>query len=274
MSVAQAIDAGAIGGKLWFYSNYHCNLQCTYCLTESAPKAERRLFDPATMIELADEAKTLGFTSLGVTGGEPFLLPSLPDMLLELAKRLPTLVLTNATLFTKKLLDRMEPLAGNGIALQISLDSSQPVTNDAMRGPENFAKVVDAIPKLVEMGIPVRIATTGTDRDPEDMAQLCALHRSFGISDEDHVLRPIVSRGRAKTNSMGVAASPDDLPPELTVTADGAFWSPFGPTVRGGKLDTDLLLTRTVRPLSVPADAMIGYATGHPGASSATPRIR
>ena len=54
---------------------------------------------------------------------------------------------------------------------------------------------------------------------------------------------------------------------ELTVTADGAFWSPFGPTVHGGRLDTDLLLTRTTRPLTVPAAAMLRVA----GASGARP---
>ncbi len=56
---------------------------------------------------------------------------------------------------------------------------------------------------------------------------------------------------------MGVVARYLELQPELTVTADGAFWSPFAPTVRKGVLDTDLLLTRTVRPLTRPLDAML-----------------
>jgi sulfatase maturation enzyme AslB (radical SAM superfamily) len=24
-------------GRLWLYANYHCNLACRYCLTDSAP---------------------------------------------------------------------------------------------------------------------------------------------------------------------------------------------------------------------------------------------
>jgi hypothetical protein len=44
---------------------------------------------------------------------------------------------------------------------------------------------------------------------------------------------------------------------ELTITVDGAFWSPFAPTVRRQVLDPDLLLTRTVRPLQRPLDAML-----------------
>ena len=48
-----------------------------------------------------------------------------------------------------------------------------------------------------------------------------------------------------------------DLPAELTFTADGAFWSPFGPTMHHGRPDTDLLITRTTRPLSIPARALL-----------------
>ena len=83
--VADAIAAGLIGGRLWFYANYHCNLECTYCLTESGPRVRRRILDPATMLDIARQARDLGFTGIGVTGGEPFMLPSLPDTVEALA---------------------------------------------------------------------------------------------------------------------------------------------------------------------------------------------
>jgi hypothetical protein len=72
---------------------------------------------------------------------------------------------------------------------------------------------------------------------------------------------------------MGVEAVRGDLPAELTITADGAFWSPFGPTVHGGRLDTDLLITRTTRPLSVPAAAMLRIAGAAGAPKEQTPRI-
>ena len=106
-----AIDEGRVAERLWLYSNYHCNLACSYCLTESAPGVERRLLGPARMIEAADQAKALGFRALGVTGGEPFVIADMPEVLGELARRLPVVVLSNATLFTTKLLERMRPLA-------------------------------------------------------------------------------------------------------------------------------------------------------------------
>lgn len=36
-----ALSDGTLGSRLWLYSNYHCNLACTYCLTESGPKVAR-----------------------------------------------------------------------------------------------------------------------------------------------------------------------------------------------------------------------------------------
>jgi len=123
----------------------------------------------------------------------------------------------------------------------------------------------------------VRIATTLEDpasHDPDDLERLCELHRSLGVDDEDHVVRPIIRRGRAATGGMGVLAGFDELEPELTITADGAFASPFGPTVRAGALDTDLLVTRTTSPLAVPARALARVAGGRDAGHDARLGIR
>ena len=272
--LTEAFASGRVSDRLWLYSNYHCNLRCCYCLTESAPGVPRRVLAPADMVEAADQARALGFGALGVTGGEPFLIPELPELLGDLARRLPVLVLSNATLFSERLLTRMRPLADLPVSVQISLDSAEPDVNDAFRAPRNFGKVVAAIPRLVELGIPVRIATTGDHNSAEEMERLCALHRSLGVPDEDHVVRPVVRRGRAVDAGMGVAAEPKDLLPELTLTADGAFWSPFAPTVHAGRLDTDLLVTRQRLPLDGPAQAMLAVAEARPEGTDTKLNIR
>jgi len=159
-AVAAALEEGVLPGRLWFYANYHCNLVCTYCLIESGPRVERRELGKERMLSLAREAAALGFTALGVTGGEPFLLPYLPELLPRLAAILPLVCLTNGTVFTERRLERLRPLAELPAAIQISLDRPEPDANDAMRGPENFRKVVDVIPRLVERGVRVRVATT------------------------------------------------------------------------------------------------------------------
>jgi sulfatase maturation enzyme AslB (radical SAM superfamily) len=260
--VAEAIEQGVIGSRLWFYANYHCNLACSYCLTESAPDVDRRELDPDHVVDLAEQGRVLGFTAIGVTGGEPFLVAQMPELLARLSDVMPVVVLSNGTLFTGRRLERMRPLGERDVRVQISLDRSEAVANDEMRGPENFRKVVDAIPRLVDLGIGVRIASTLAWVDEDDMAKLCALHRSLGVPDEDHVVRGVVRRGRALTEGLGEPAGIGELGPELTITADGAFWSPFGPTVVGGLVDTDLLVTRAVSPLSRPAESLVGLVSG------------
>ena len=276
-SFADAVAARTVNGRLWFYTNYHCNLQCSYCLTESGPTVRRRELDADTILVHAAEAKRLGFTGFGVTGGEPFIREDMPELVARLARELPTVVLSNGTLFHDRRLRELEPLADLPVQIQISLDRPDPVENDEMRGPDNFRKVIEAIPKLVERGIGVRVATTLEDPDAvdaEEQERLCTLHRSLGIPDHDHVVRPIINRGRAASNEMGLLAGFEQLEPELTLTADGAFYSPFGPTVRAGRLDTDLLVSRTTSPLEHPVNALLRIADQLPDGYDASLGIR
>jgi MoaA/NifB/PqqE/SkfB family radical SAM enzyme len=272
--VGLAVAAGTLPGRVWMYANYHCNIECSYCLTESGPKVTRRELGREAMLDVARQAAELGFTDLGVTGGEIFLVPGMPELLAEMSHYLPVIALTNATLFQRRLLERIEVLAGTRVSLQISLDRPDADANDEMRAPDNFAKVVAAIPALVARGVKVRIATTVESIDDTELDRLCALHRGLGVPDSDHIIRPILARGRAADGGLGVPVAESDLPAELTITADGAFWSPFGPTVRGGRLDTDLLITRTTRPLSVPAGALLRLVEGRPPGADSTLNIR
>ena len=273
--IADAIASGVLGERVWFYANYHCNLECSYCLTESGPNVRRRTIDAAWLIDRAAEARELGFTSLGVTGGEPFMVASMPSMIAALSDVLPTVVLSNATLFHGSRLDRIaDALGGKRVHIQVSLDAPDADVNDTKRGDDNWRLVADAVPRLIDRGLKVRIATTSDDLAPADHERLCTLHRSWGVPDEDHIVRPIVARGRAALDGIGVVAGMYDLAPELCITADGAFWSAFGPTVRHGRVDTDLLITRTTAPLSVPAHAMLRVAEGSPRGNDASLGIR
>ena len=274
-AVETAIADGRMGDRLWLYATYHCNFACVYCLTESHPGiADRRRLPDQSMVRAALEARELGFTCVGITGGETFMLPSFPETLAEIASILPVVALTNGTLFADRTLERLQPLAGADAALQISLDSDVPDRNDALRGPENFAKVVAAVPELVARGIRVRIATTVDGQDAAELEGVCALHRSWGISDDDHIVRSVVRRGRADLEGMGVVPAEHDILPELTLTADGAFLHPFAPTVRHGVTDLDLLVSRQTAPLEVPAAAFLRVVGDEPVGADVVRNIR
>jgi MoaA/NifB/PqqE/SkfB family radical SAM enzyme len=270
-----AVAEGRAGDRLWLYATYHCNLTCVYCLTESSPRiANRRTLPADTLLRAVEEAKELGFGNVGITGGEAFMLRWFPEALVEMSRILPTVTLTNAMLFTDRLLDRLEPLAGLDAIIQVSLDTADPVHNDRLRGPRNFAKVIEAIPRLVERGLRVRIATTVDDQTEDELAGLCELHRRLGIADDDHLVRPVVRRGRADTEGLGVEPAPGEILPELTLTADGAFLHPFGPTVRHGRTDLDLLVSRQILPLEAAASRFLRAAADLPAGDDVVRNIR
>jgi MoaA/NifB/PqqE/SkfB family radical SAM enzyme len=274
-ALATAIEEGRCGDRLWLYSTYHCNLACVYCLTESHPGiANRRTLSQETMLRLAQEARELGFAALGVTGGELFMLRDAAATLERLGSILPTVALTNATLFTERLLDRLEPLAELDVALQVSLDAPEPAHNDSLRGPKNFARVASAVPALLERGVRVRIATTVEDQDEEELQRLCELHRSWGVPDDDHIVRQVVRRGRAELEGMGIEPGPTDILPELTITADGAFLHPFAPTVRHGVTDLDLLVSRQVAPLEAALRRFLRVVDAQPAGTDVARNIR
>ena len=61
----------SLSKKLWVYTNFDCNLWCTYCVAESSPKTARRALNFEDIRQLVDEAGPLGFERLFFTGGEP-----------------------------------------------------------------------------------------------------------------------------------------------------------------------------------------------------------
>src|SRR5262249_38700310 len=66
--------------RLWLYTNFDCNLACDYCCARSSPKTPRRGLGLDRIRQLVDEAVTAGVTEVYLTGGEPFLLPDLDDV--------------------------------------------------------------------------------------------------------------------------------------------------------------------------------------------------
>jgi MoaA/NifB/PqqE/SkfB family radical SAM enzyme len=270
-----AVASGRAGDRLWLYATYHCNLACAYCLTESHPAiADRRELSAETMVAAAREARALGFRSVGITGGEVFMLGWFPEALADVAALLPTIALTNGTLFTDRLLDRLRPLSGSDVAFQLSLDSAEPAANDTLRAAGNHADVVGAIPRLLQRGLRVRLATTVADEDEKSLERLCELHRGLGVPDEDHVVRTIVRRGRAALEGLGVDLGPHDALPELTLTADGAFLHPFAPTVRHGVTDTDLRVARTALPVAAALDAFLEAIAALPAGDDVVRNVR
>src|SRR6202049_4198078 len=94
-----AEDNRPVGSRLWLYTNFDCNLRCDYCCVRSSPTAPQRALGLARVRRIAHEAAQLRVSEIFVTGGEPFLLADIAEILAECAVAAPTTVLTNGMLF-------------------------------------------------------------------------------------------------------------------------------------------------------------------------------
>ena len=234
-----AEDHRPVGSRLWLYTNFNCNLRCDYCCVRSSPTAPQRELGLGRVQRIAREAAELGVKEIFVTGGEPFLLEDIGEILVSCAAAAPTTVLTNGMLFTGRRLERLRALPRDRIVLQISLDSATPDLHDLHRGPGTWARTREGIQRARSLGFRVRLAATvSTDAEAEEFRQFLDEEE---IAAEDRVIRRIALRGVA---SEGVAVTRADLVPEVTITADGVYWHPVGAE------DADLLVMRDIFPLS------------------------
>ena len=228
-----------VGSRLWLYTNFDCNLCCDYCCVRSSPKAPRRALGIERVRRIAREAAELGVSEIFVTGGEPFMLPEIGEILAVCAAAAPTTVLTNGMLFAGRRLEMLRSLPRERVKLQISLDSPTPERHDSHRGKGTWARTREGIERARAEGFRVRLAATvSTDAEAEEFRCFLDAHH---VSEEDRVIRRIALRGFA---TQGIALAKADLVPEVTITAEGVFWHPVGAE------DNDLLVSREIFPLT------------------------
>lgn len=228
-----------VGSRLWLYTNFDCNLHCDYCCVRSSPTAPRRELGLARVQRIARESAEVGVKEIFVTGGEPFLLEDIGEILPACAATAPTTVLTNGMLFAGRRIESLRALPRDRIVLQISLDSATPALHDLHRGPGTWTRTREGIQRARAHGFRVRLAATvSTDAEAEAFRQFLDEEK---VAAEDRVIRRIALRGSA---SEGVALSRADLVPEVTITANGVYWHPVGAE------DADLLVTREIFPLA------------------------
>lgn len=228
-----------VGSRLWLYTNFDCNLRCDYCCVRSSPKAPRRALGLGRVRRIAAEAAGLGVSEIFVTGGEPFLLPDIGEVLAACAAAAPTTVLTNGMLLSGRRLEALRPLPRDRLTMQISVDSPTAERHDRHRGKGSWARAWRGIDNARAEGFRVRLAATvSSDREAEELR---AFLDARGVADEDRVIRHVALRGFA---TEGVALARADLVPEITITADGVYWHPVGAE------DADLLVTPDIFPLA------------------------
>jgi pyruvate-formate lyase-activating enzyme/TusA-related sulfurtransferase len=182
-----------VGSRLWLYTNFDCNLRCDYCCVRSSPRAQRRALVMERVRRIAAEAAALGVGEIFVTGGEPFLLAEIGEILVACTAAAPTTLLTNGMLLAGRRLESLRALPRERLTLQISLDSPTPERHDRHRGKGTWVRAWKGIERARAEGFRVRLAATvSSDVEADEFRRFLDERQ---IDEADRVIRRIALRG-------------------------------------------------------------------------------
>lgn len=199
----------------YVYLSESCNLACRHCwITPNRHDGERiqlECIDFNVLKKAVQEAKPLGLCALKLTGGEPLLHPDIFAIIdLAATEKLGIVVETNGTLVTHEfatyLKDRI-PAA----FISVSLDGSEPVLNDALRGVRGaFKEAVTGFKHLVSAGFKPQVIMSVYKGNVKDIDTLVRLAVSLGAGSVK--FNPINLCGRAlDMNARGELLTFDEV---------------------------------------------------------------
>lgn len=169
--------------EVWLHTNNSCNLACAHCLVSSGPDGDPGL-DHARLLELIDEAATLGVARFYFTGGEPFLRQDAFDLVerVTLHHHRELRILTNGILFRGAVLARLRAQDPSRVRLQVSLDGATAEVNDAVRGRGSFERILEGVRALVAAGFAPTLSTVITRDNVGQMGDMVRLTQDLGAA--------------------------------------------------------------------------------------------
>lgn len=134
-----------------------CNLRCHYCMpVDQSFMDESKYLSPDEITSVVSELKELGLQEVRLTGGEPLMRKSFPEIVQKLASlNLKKLSLTTNAIYLDRYLSLLKDL--RVFHLNISLDSLDPENFKKITYGNHFEKVISNIRSAVSMGFIVKL---------------------------------------------------------------------------------------------------------------------
>ncbi len=148
---------------LWFNTGSLCNLDCTNCYIDSSPRNDRLSYLNVEDVQkylLEIKENKLATEMIGFTGGEPFLNPSIINLLKSsLDSGFKTLVLTNAYRVLHRHKNALLELNKEKLFIRVSLDHYTKDEHDKVRGEGSFEGTLESLKWLYENRFKISIAS-------------------------------------------------------------------------------------------------------------------
>lgn len=196
--------------SIYFYLTEGCNLACRHCYLDPVPlkKAnERAVLSVPLFSKVIKEAKSLGLSSVKLTGGEPLFHPQIEEILKIIKQENLNLAIeTNGVLCNLNIakqianceLDSKKPF------IAVSLDSHQAETHEYIRGiPGCFEKTIQGISNLVNAGLRPQIIMTLMDYNKRDVTGVVRLAEQMNVASIKFNVLQSLGRGEM-TNALNI----------------------------------------------------------------------
>ena len=168
---------------------YACNLQCVHCLSSSGQRDPREL-TTAEAKRVLDELRDLQVFYINIGGGEPMVRRDFFELIeYSISQGIGVKFSTNGAFIDA---DKARRLAAmEYLDIQISLDGTDALTNDAVRGEGSYAMARTAMDNLRAAGFgPFKISVVVTRHNVDQLDEFKALADSYGAQLRITRLRP------------------------------------------------------------------------------------
>ncbi len=168
---------------------YACNLQCVHCLSSSGQRDPREL-TTAEAKRLLDELRDLQVFYINVGGGEPMVRRDFFELLeYSIGNGIGVKFSTNGAFVDGEKARRLAAM--DYLDVQISLDGTDALTNDAVRGAGSYGLAIRAMDNLqaADFG-PFKISVVVTRHNVDQLDEFKALADAYGAQLRVTRLRP------------------------------------------------------------------------------------
>ncbi len=177
-----------------------CNRKCKYCYMNAkfSNSIESDCITKERMIEVINEAATIGISKIIFIGGEPFLNENILDYLRLCSERGINAQVTTKSYLSDDLLDELAKL--NNLNLYLSIDSNSKEVNTFLTGDEKFHdQIMHTLIGALDRNIQITVAPVLCSVNLPYFKDFMHYLKDLGVKDV-YVSRFFKSKGRYREN--------------------------------------------------------------------------
>ncbi|MCP5234171.1 MAG: radical SAM protein [Zoogloeaceae bacterium] len=159
---------------------HSCNFRCRHCLFSSEQLSDKTSLSRDEALSFISHLAEKKVFHLSLAGGEPLLYPYIVDVIAAATSAgILVAMSTNASLLDKALAEELKKAGLK--SLQISLDGSNSLVNDSIRGEGSFDRTMSGIKTAISSGFSVYLAIVIVKQNIHELHEYMEFASNLGV---------------------------------------------------------------------------------------------